>query len=130
MGGTDCGLAGPLGLSWGAVGVLDIRTDKIVQSTPRRSERPFFRRLAAGRAARSSCCAALKCMAWLSRSGSWGTPFGPPQQRPTDDLFDKLPIYRIDVTATADDQMWSVLLGFSEEDWITLDLAETGTVPS
>lgn len=26
--------------------------------------------------------------------------------------------------------MWPVLIGFSEQDWITLDLAATGTVPA
>jgi hypothetical protein len=40
-----------------------------------------------------------------------------------------MPIYRIEVTSRPGDAFWDILLGFTEEDWITLDLASGGSFP-
>lgn len=43
--------------------------------------------------------------------------------------YDPLPIYRIEITAKRDGPFWETLVGFTEEDWITLELTGTGSFP-
>jgi hypothetical protein len=59
----------------------------------------------------------------------WRGMFGSADNRPSATSFDDIPIYRIEVTSRPDDPFWSTLIGFSEQDWITLDLADVGVFP-
>jgi hypothetical protein len=59
----------------------------------------------------------------------WTEMFGPRETRPLDDRFDKMPIYRIEVTSRYGDTFWKFLQGLSEGAWITLELGSSGSFP-
>jgi hypothetical protein len=59
----------------------------------------------------------------------WTRMFGSLDLQRSEDLFDKMPIYRIEVTSQRGDPFWNILMGFSEHDWITLELAPSGRFP-
>ena len=59
----------------------------------------------------------------------WRGMFGPPASRPLSNLFDPMPIYRIEVTSRPGDRYWKKLVGLGEEEWVTLTLAPGGDVP-
>ena len=55
--------------------------------------------------------------------------FGSRENRPSENPFDEMPIYRIEVTSRRGDEFWDVLKGFSEEEWVTLELDSRGSFP-
>jgi hypothetical protein len=49
---------------------------------------------------------------------------GPPK-----DPFDEMPIYNIEVTSKKGDRYWDVLIAIGEEDWLDIELGDTGRFP-
>ena len=59
----------------------------------------------------------------------WSKMFGSDEDRPSENPFDEMPIYHIEVTSRRGDAFWNILQGFAKEDWITLELATNGQFP-
>ena len=62
-------------------------------------------------------------------AGFWKAIFGPPSLPRPVNPFDPMPIYRIEITARRADRFWDTLTNFSEEQWVTLVLDNTGSFP-
>ncbi|MBT9293088.1 hypothetical protein [Prosthecodimorpha staleyi] len=57
----------------------------------------------------------------------WAKLFGPKTQRPIETLFDKMPIYRIEITAKRSSHFWSDLESLEEGQWVEIVLTAAGS---
>lgn len=61
-------------------------------------------------------------------SDIWKRLFGSQSQRPRDIPFDRMPVYRIEVTAQRGDLFWDQLSLSNEHEWYVIELKDAGSV--